>query len=65
VTANYSFANTVGGLIVRDVKTGALLWQSPGFAPRGCVGVALANGRVFWPSSASGMVFCWEPDEKK
>src|SRR5262249_12288882 len=55
LTPNYSFAITVGGLIVRDVKTGALHWQSPGFAPRACVGVTLANGRVFWPSAASGM----------
>jgi hypothetical protein len=47
---------------VRDIKKGELLWRSPGFAPRGCVNPAIANGRVFWPSAASGMVFCWEPE---
>jgi hypothetical protein len=48
-------------LNVRDIKTGDLLWRSPGFAPRGCVNATLGNGRVFWPSAASGMIFCWEP----
>ena len=62
LTPRYAFAITVGGLNVRDVKTGELLWRSPGFAPRGCVNPAIANGRVFWPSAASGMVYCWEPD---
>jgi outer membrane protein assembly factor BamB len=62
LTQRYAFAATVGGLNVRDVKNGALLWRSPGFAPRGCVNPALANGRVFWPSAASGMIFCWEPE---
>ena len=62
LTPEYSFAITVGGLNVRDVKTGTLLWRSPGFAPRGCVNPALANGRVFWPSAASGMIYCWEPE---
>lgn len=61
LTPEYSFASTVSGLNVRDVKTGNLAWRSPGFAPRGCVNPALANGRVFWPSAASGMIFCWEP----
>ena len=61
MTSRYAFAITVGGLNVRDVKTGDLLWQSPGFAPRGCVNAVLANGRVYWPSAASGMIFCWEP----
>jgi outer membrane protein assembly factor BamB len=61
LTPRYAFAATVGGLNVRDVKNGELLWRSPGFAPRGCVNPALANGRVFWPSAASGMIFCWEP----
>ena len=28
LTASYSFANTVGGICVRDVKTGALLWRA-------------------------------------
>lgn len=62
LTPNYAFAITVGGLNVRDVKTGELLWRSAGFAPRGCVNPALANGRVFWPSAASGMIYCWEPE---
>ena len=61
LTPNHAFAITVGGLNVRDVKTGELRWLSPGFAPRGCVNPTLANGRVFWPSAASGMIFCWEP----
>jgi outer membrane protein assembly factor BamB len=62
LTPRYTFAVTVGGLNVRDTKNGQLLWRSPGFAPRGCVNPALANGRVFWPSAASGMIYCWEPD---
>ena len=65
LTPNLSVNVTVAGLHVRDAKSGALLWRSPGFAPRGCVNPALANGRVFWPSAASGMLFCWEPEEKK
>lgn len=64
LTPRYAFAATVGGLNVRDIKNGELLWRSPGFAPRGCVNPALANGRVFWPSAASGMIFCWEPEAK-
>lgn len=60
LTPHLAFASTVGGLNVRDVKTGELLWQSPGFAPRGCVNPALGNGRIFWPSSASGMIYCWQ-----
>ena len=63
LTPYYSFAITVGGLNVRDVRTGELAWLSPGFAPRGCVNPALASGRVFWPSAASGMIYCWEPEE--
>jgi len=62
LTPRYAFATTVGGLNVRDVKTGELLWRSPGFAPRACVNPALANGRVFWPSAAGGVIFCWEPE---
>jgi outer membrane protein assembly factor BamB len=62
LTPRFAFAITVGGLNVREVETGKLLWRSPGFAPRGCANAVLANGRVFWPSNASGMVFCWEPD---
>jgi outer membrane protein assembly factor BamB len=61
LTPRYAFAATVGGLNVRDVKNGELLWRSPGFAPRGCVNPAIANGRVYWPSAASGMIYCWEP----
>jgi outer membrane protein assembly factor BamB len=61
LTPDYALAITVGGLNVRDVRTGELLWLSPGFAPRGCVNPVLAGGRAFWPSAASGVVFCWEP----
>ncbi|MSQ93830.1 MAG: hypothetical protein EXR98_04655 [Gemmataceae bacterium] len=61
LTSRFAFAATVGGLNVRNVDKGELLWRSPGFAPRGCVNPALANGRVFWPSAASGMIYCWEP----
>jgi outer membrane protein assembly factor BamB len=64
LTPRYAFAATVGGLNVRDVQKGELLWRSPGFAPRGCVNPAIANGRVFWPSAASGMIYCWEPSPK-
>jgi len=61
LTPKYSFAITVGGLNVREVGSGKLMWLSPGFAPRGCVNATLANGRVFWPSAASGVIYCWEP----
>jgi outer membrane protein assembly factor BamB len=61
LTPGCSFASSVGGMAVRDVTTGRLLWLSPGFAARGCVNASLANGRVFWPSAGSGMVYCWEP----
>jgi outer membrane protein assembly factor BamB len=64
LTPRFAFAITVGGLNVRSVKTGELLWLSPGFAPRGCVNAVLSNGRVFWPSAASGMIFCWEPERQ-
>jgi outer membrane protein assembly factor BamB len=60
LTPKYSFAITVGGLNVREVGSGKLTWLSSGFAPRGCVNAILSNGRVFWPSAASGMVYCWE-----
>jgi outer membrane protein assembly factor BamB len=61
----YAFAITVGGLNVRDVRTGALVWRSPGVAPRGCVNATLANGRIFWPGAANGLLFCWEPEVPK
>ena len=61
LTPSFSFAITLAGLNVREVKTGKLLWRSPGFAPRACVNPVLANGRVFWTSAASGMIYCWEP----
>ena len=61
LTPACSFAITLAGLNVRDVQTGKLLWHSPGFAPRACVNPALANGRVFWTSAASGVIYCWEP----
>jgi len=62
LTPAVSVAITVGGLHIRDVKTGARLWLSPGFAPRACVNPSLANGRLFFPAAANGMVFCWEPE---
>lgn len=65
LTPKYALAATVGGLNVRDVSSGELLWRSPGFAPRGCVNPIIANGRVFWPSAASGIIFCWEPGMPK
>ncbi len=65
ITPALSLAVTVGGLNVRDVNTGALLWLSPGFAPRACGSVTVSNGRVFYPSTASGVVFCWEPEMKR
>jgi hypothetical protein len=61
LTPNVSINVTVSALHVRDVKTGAQLWDSPGFAPRACTNPSLSNGRVFWPSAASGVLFCWEP----
>lgn len=62
LTPNWSLAPTVAGLNVRDVRTGALVWRSPGFAPRTCAAVALANGRAFMPAAGSGVIFCWEPE---
>jgi hypothetical protein len=62
LTPNCSFAITLAGLNVRDVQTGSLLWHSPGFAPRACVNPVLADGRVFWPSGSSGIIYCWEPE---
>jgi len=56
-----ALAVTVAGFHVRDSATGELLWLSPGFAPRSCLNPAVANGRVFFNSSANGMVYCWEP----
>ena len=61
LTPEFSFAITLGGLNVREVRTGKLLWESPGFAPRACVNPVLANGRIFWTSAASGMIYCFEP----
>ncbi len=61
LTPKLSLAITVSGLHVRDIRTGRLLWRSLGFAPRACVNAAVANGRVFFPSAASGMVYCFEP----
>lgn len=62
LTRSLSLAITVSGLNVRDLRTGALLWKSPGFAPRGCVNPTVANSRVFFPTASSGVVYCWEND---
>ena len=64
LTPNLSVNVTRDGLHVRDTKTGALLWLSPGFMPTGCHSPSIANGRVYWPSSGSGMIYCWEPSDK-
>jgi len=64
-TGGLSLAISVSGLSVRDAVTGKLLWQSPGFAPRACVNATIANGRVFFPTAASGMLYCWEPAATK
>ncbi len=61
LTANFSFAITLAGLNVREVQARKPRWHSAGFAPRACVNPALANGRVFWTSAASGVIYCWEP----
>ncbi|HOX08775.1 MAG TPA: PQQ-binding-like beta-propeller repeat protein, partial [Planctomycetota bacterium] len=63
LTPKWSLAPTADGLNVRDVQTGALVWHSPGFAPKTCCAVSLANGRAFMPTAASGMLFCWEPEK--
>lgn len=64
-TPRYSFANAVGGLAVRDIRTGELIWSSLGTAPRGCIGVTLSNGRVYWPGAANGMIYCWESGQEQ
>ena len=52
----------VGGLCVRDVNSGELLWQSEmGFAPRSCANPAIANGRVFVNPQVNGMLYCFQP----
>jgi len=52
---------TVSGLYARDVSTGQILWNSPGFAPRSCSSPIAANGRVFYNPQANGMLYCFEP----
>jgi outer membrane protein assembly factor BamB len=57
---------TVGGLYVRDVKTGELLWRSEmGFAPRNCTNPAVTNGRVYINPQVNGMLYCFEPKPKE
>ena len=63
LTPKLAVSVTVAGLSVRDAASGEQLWLSPGFAPRGCANPSVANGRVFWPSAANGMIFCWEPEK--
>jgi hemolysin-activating ACP:hemolysin acyltransferase len=63
LTPKLAISVTVAGLSVRDAASGEQLWLSPGFAPRGCANPSVANGRVFWPSAANGMIFCWEPEK--
>jgi len=53
---------TARGLQVCDARTGTLLWQSLGFAPRACSNPIAASGRVFYNPQVSGTVFCFEPE---
>ena len=55
-------AVTVGGMNVRDIKNGELLWRSQ--VRSSWLQPQRSNG-VFWPSAASGMIYCWEPDTPK
>jgi len=55
-----SIAATVGGIYVRDVETGEMLWQSSGFAPRACSNAIVANGRIFYNPQVDGMLYCFE-----
>jgi len=56
-----SIAVTVGGLYVRDVRTGELLWLSKGFAPRTCSNASVANGRILVNPQLDGVLYCFEP----
>ncbi|MBI3856783.1 MAG: PQQ-binding-like beta-propeller repeat protein [Planctomycetes bacterium] len=58
-----SLAVTVSGLYARDVSTGEMLWNSPGFAPRSCSSPIAANGRVFYNPQVNGMLYCFEPEK--
>ena len=55
-----SLAVTVSGLHVRDMKTGGIVWSSPGFAPRTCSSPIVANGRIFYNPQINGMIYCFE-----
>ncbi len=57
-----SIAVTSSGLHVRDARTGEMLWNSPGFAPRSCSSPIAANGRVFYNPQVNGMLYCFEPE---
>jgi len=63
-SSGISIAVTVGGLYVRDVRTGELLWLSKGFAPRTCSNAIAANGRVFVNPQVNGVLYCFEPEGK-
>ena len=56
-----SIAVTVGGLHIRDVRTGELLWRSKGFAPRTCSNAIASNGRIFYNPQVDGVFYCFEP----
>ncbi len=64
-SSGLSLAVTVGGLYVRDVASGELLWLSRGFAPRTCSNVSVANGRVFCNPQTNNMLYCFEPVSAK
>ena len=62
----YSIHATSGGLFLKDIKTGKLVWQSDkGFAIRHCASPAVANGRIFCNPQVSGMIFCFEPEKTR
>jgi len=59
-----SYAVSSSGLYVRDTTSGAILWQSLGFAPRACTSPTAANGRLFFSPNVNNMLYCFEPDDR-
>lgn len=56
-----SFAVSTSGLYVRDLRSGKVLWQSLGFAPRACTCPVAANGRLFFSPNVNNTLYCFEP----
>ncbi len=56
-----SIAVSSSGLYVRDLTTGKITWQSPGFAPRACTTPTATNGRLFYSPNVNNMLYCFEP----